>query len=89
MLTKLFQVSGRRIHVNYFNGTQNRPVVDVRILRRLDDAGNVIEKGTLKKFQKFFLDKIQLQDSGPHENEKAADPVVTRLIGYGYGGGCA
>ena len=49
----------------------------------------MIEKGTLKKSKNIFLDKIQLQDYGPHENEKAADPVVTRLIGYGYGGGCA
>lgn len=62
MLIKLFQVSDHRIHVNYFNGIQNRPVVEVRILGRLDGAGNVIEKGTPKKIINKFLDKFQLTD---------------------------
>ncbi len=74
MLLILFQVYGRRIHVNYFIGIQNRPVAEVRILGRLGGAGNVIEKGTPKKIKNNFLDKFQMKDSGRMRTKKNRRP---------------
>ena len=75
MLIKFFQISEKRIHVNCFIGTQNRPVVDGWILGPVNDPGNVIEKRTHEKIKNNFLDKIRVEESDSPAHEKSREPI--------------